>query len=238
MNKQYILEKIQEIVKSDGTPPGMQKFEKITGLKRTDWYGKHWARWSDALTEAGFEGNKYNQAYPKETVLKLYLDLVIELQKVPSTGEIRIKCNNDTTYPGHTTFQNALGNRNEQLTALLEYARAQNAPAHIIELIANGLKAAPIKSTEKKSAAGIGYVYLIKFGDFFKIGRSNDFDRRLREIKTKLPEEGELIHVIETDDPEGIEAYWHNRFKNCRAKGEWFKLSNDDVKALRKRKFM
>jgi hypothetical protein len=237
MNKNYILEKIKEVVESDGAPPGMQKFEKITGLKRTDWYGKHWARWSDALKEAGFEGNKYNQAYPKEALLKLYFDLVIELQKVPSTGEIRIKCNNDSTYPGHTTFQKALGNRNEQLSALLDYAKRENAPKHIIELIANGLKAAPTKSVEKMSV-GIGYVYVIKFGDFYKIGRSNDFDRRLREIKTKLPEEGELIHVIETDDAEGIEAYWHNRFKNCRAKGEWFKLSNDDVKALRKRKFM
>jgi hypothetical protein len=238
MDKQYILDKIREITNVSGNPPGQEKFGKITGLKRTDWYGRYWTKWSDAVTEAGFVGNQYNQAYPKEVLLKHYLNLVIDLQKIPSTGEIRIKCNNDSSYPGHTTFQNVLGNKNEQLAALLEYAKSQNASDDIVKLIVEGLKSTPIKSAEKKPDGKIGYIYLIQFGIFYKIGHSNDFDRRLREIKTKLPEEGVLVHVIETDDPEGIEAYWHNRFKEKRARGEWFKLQNDDVKVFRKRKFM
>lgn len=34
-----------------------------------------------------------------------------------------------------------------------------------------------------------------------------------------MPEQAQTIHEIETDDPEGIEHYWHRRFDAKRARG-------------------
>jgi len=43
-----------------------------------------------------------------------------------------------------------------------------------------------------------------------------------------------LIHEIKTDEPVGLEAYWHNRFRDRRMRGEWFKLSAADIKAFKR----
>ena len=64
-----------------------------------------------------------------------------------------------------------------------------------------------------------GFVYLTKFGRHFKIGRTNAVGRRERELAIQLPEKSRTVHVIETDDPDGIEAYYGSA-----RRGPWRRL--------------
>ena len=87
------------------------------------------------------------------------------------------------------------------------------------------------------ASLALGYVYLMKSGDHYKIGKSEDIERRVKEVRTQMPESLVLVHTIKTDDTSGIEQYWHKRFQNQRLNGEWFKLSRADVSAFKKRNF-
>jgi len=84
----------------------------------------------------------------------------------------------------------------------------------------------------------MGYVYLIgEIGneERFKIGstRAKDVTKRLKQLQTGNSEELYIKESFETTNPFKLEKMLHNRFKSCSLIGEWFALTNDDVKAFK-----
>lgn len=79
-----------------------------------------------------------------------------------------------------------------------------------------------------------GFVYLGRQHGAYKIGKTKNAKRRRDDITLLGSEPFELIHEIKTDDVNGVEKYWHARFKSKVKRGEWFNLSKADIKAFKR----
>jgi hypothetical protein len=59
MKKQHILDEIKRTAQGNGGAPlGTDRFATATGIGEAAWRGRYWARWNDAVKEAGFTPNK------------------------------------------------------------------------------------------------------------------------------------------------------------------------------------
>ena len=78
-----------------------------------------------------------------------------------------------------------------------------------------------------------GYVYILKYGPHYKIGKANIVKNRLRQLWTQMPEESELIHTMTAINPLVAENYLHSMFDEKRVNGEWFALTDIDLTWLK-----
>ena len=242
MTKDQILREIQRTAEANGGKPlGRLRFLTETGIKEADWRGRHWARWNDALADAGYGPNSLVEGFEDAELLRRLADLVRELGRVPVHSEIRLKKQHDKTFPNDKVFRR-FGSKQELVTRLLQFVEHNPEYVNLAPLISNAIAPNSIANEDADAQGGpepdLGFVYLLKSGKHYKIGRSNAAGRRERELAIQLPEKAAMAHVIRTDDPVGIEAYWHQRFADRRKNGEWFDLKPVDVAAFRRRKFM
>jgi hypothetical protein len=176
-------------------------------------------------------------AFDEHLLIEKFVALARELGRLPVEGDLLIKTRNEKGFPNHSTFAR-LGTKKQRVARVLEYCGTREEYADIVALCA---AERPVASVSKPVAAQeqtLGFVYLIKVGKYYKIGRSNAPGRRERELAIQLPEKSRTIHTIRTDDPIGIESYWHKRFESKRKNGEWFELTSSDISSFTRRKFM
>jgi hypothetical protein len=240
MDKASIVQEIKRTAAANGgVPLGWRRFRSVTAIRESDWFGVYWARWSDAVREAGLAPNLPTQPYPALELLDRYARLALELGRLPAHGDLMLQARRQRGFPSERTFAR-LGTKAELVKQLLEHCRARDGYEEVARWCAAYAPPDGGGPGESASAgeARLGYVYLLKSGRFHKIGKSNAPPRRARELAVQLPERARLIHVIRTDDPSGIEAYWHRRFRAKRKNGEWFALSAADVAVFKRRKFM
>lgn len=229
---QILSEICRHASENGGKPPGKQTFSRVTGITEGKWSGRFWARWSDALAEAGFMPNEKQVRFESSAMLLKVAELCCHFGRLPTHSDMKLRRRSDPTFPSNGAITNHFPTNADLILALRNLAATEGYGDLLPMLPAEAKPQEP-----RQAPAREGSVYLLKSGGHYKIGRSDDLERRVKEVRIALPETVTLVHTIQTDDPPGIEAYWHRRFADRRANGEWFHLTGEDVRAFRRRKF-
>lgn len=239
INKQEILAEIQRCAAElGGRAPGRRVFESQTGIRESDWLGVYWVRWGDALSEAGLTPNELQTRFDDEHLLRHLADYVRQLGHFPSVPELRIKRRDTPDFPNDKVF-GRFGPRKGVITALEQWCEKQQDYSDVHEICVSLLTETEAKAAKEPRESFVvakGFVYMIRSGDRYKIGQTANLGRRTDEVIRQQAVNAHLVHSIPTDDPLGIERYWHERFADRRYKGEWFVLTREDVAAFKRRR--
>ena len=211
-----------------------KNFSDETGIRSYDW-GQYWAKYGDLVIEAGLTPNLPWTKYPEGVLEEKMVLLIRKVRKYPTINQMRIEETVNPDFPYRAIKRRGLN----FVRDLVRYCEIK--PAGLDDILQYCQpKLEKLDEKEKDDAtnnasSSVGQVYLFKRGKYYKIGKSKDPVRRGKEIRLESPEEPELIHFIETDDPYGVEAYWKERFKDRRIKKtEFFNLNAQDIKAFRR----
>jgi hypothetical protein len=241
VDRAHILDEARRLAaENGGKPVGYKRFMADTGISRHAWGGKYWRSYAEMLQEAGLDPNTFLiPAYPDDELLGRLATLTRQNGAVPTQAAILYARQSDPTFPGERAFRR-LGSKQARIKRLMDYCTTTGGLDDVSEICARELKPDEPEPTtdDDRTRTEDRFVYMLKSGKYHKVGQSNDVGRRAYEIRLQQPEPVVEVHKIKTDDPEGIEAYWHNRFKAQRVGGEWFRLSAADVKAFKRRRFM
>lgn len=246
--KEEIIKALQKCAKDNGgKTPGEHNFYEYAEIGIYDLHKLGWANWRELVLDAGLIPNKFDKTkYNHEQLCELFIEAIREKGRLPTRGELEVKHHKDSNFPDASTFYKKLGLvlTGDLATNLLEYVKGKQKYKDI-STICNSFLETLSKNTMTEDSHlqdFIGYVYLLKSrlgnATAYKIGKASDPERRVLELNQPSNEQT-LIWKIKTDDPAGIEEYWHKRFESKRlypnrAKDEWFKLKPSDVKAFKR----
>jgi len=90
-----------------------------------------------------------------------------------------------------------------------------------------------IRCPKPKRTPQSGWVYILKAGKYYKIGRSKRPQKRYEDLATLPPWPTEMINTIKAGDMSQLESKLHKRFAEKRKRGEWFELDKEDVAWLK-----
>lgn len=227
-----ILSEIRRTTKeNDGKPLGQKAFKNETEIGWYEW-GKYWAKWGDAVREAGFIPNEPWTRVSDNHLIKKMISKIRKFKKYPTLPELRIENIKDNSFP-YTVIKKR--KQDFIVGKIIEYCKNRKGYEDILKACQPIMEKFDKKEKNNisETSCKISKVYLLKSGLNYKIGYGDDPMRRASEM-TLLAEKPVVIHFFETDDPVGVESYWHKRFEKKRGRGEWFKLKPQDVKAFKR----
>jgi hypothetical protein len=165
--------------------------------------------------------------------------LIVEVRRLgrlPTHAELTMRRGEDSSFPNERVFGNRIGGQQARHDKLLLHCAGQRDLADVAAILGSAPpRARKVEPISPGAAGRLGFVYLIRIPKSrkYKVGMTYDMDERLADLQRNSPEPPTLVHVIQTDDPAGIERYWHRRFDSQRIRKEWFELSAADERAFK-----
>lgn len=240
LTKEEIIEKIQKWAnENNGRTPSEKIIKEELEIPRWTWTN-YWTKATDMQRSAELNPQVFDKTkYTKDDLCNKFIEFLREKGHWPSRAELDFKHKQDITFPASGTFYTKLGqiNNGELVESISMYIKNKSGYNDILSICNSLLSGLEEKEKSVKSVITNekhGFVYMFKTGRYYKVGCSEDTARRYRELSSQFPDELKHKHKIETDDPLGVESYWHKRFKSKHIKGEIFNLDAADVKAFKR----
>jgi hypothetical protein len=236
LSKEAIIKTYKDMVAiRDGRLVGRGVFLRGSRLPTKYWQGRYWNSWSEFQAECGFTPNRPNTRIPDEIIFRRYVELALELKKLPVSVDLKVKRKADRSFPNHSAFDR-LGAGDERLDRVAAYCEGKPEIAPVLELIRRR-REKKVWAPTHYSRRETGLVYLTRHGDDYKIGRIDASGGRLPAEFLLLAQRPETVHAIRTDDPAGVERYWRSRFRLRRQARNCFRLSDQDLADFRHRRY-
>ena len=138
LDRSSLLDEIrQAAAENGGTAPSQLQFENSTGVSQGQWRGKLWARWSDAVAEAGLLPLRMQEAFPDEVLLGHLAGLTLTLGRFPTSSELKMQRGRDKVFPNHGTFDR-LGTRAARIAKVQAFARGRVEYAALFDILGQG----------------------------------------------------------------------------------------------------
>jgi hypothetical protein len=185
VTREEIIEEIRRIATSNnGKPLGLDAFKRLTGIRESDWRGIFWARWNDALLEAGFPPNDMARKTDDEAVFRALVEVMRQVGKFPTVSEYQLFRRNNGSLPSDRAIYRSRSRRLGVLAGFRDWLSTHPECNDVALYVPQSLRSDPAEV----SNATDGFVYLTKSGVHFKVGRSDEIERRVKEIRTALPD--------------------------------------------------
>lgn len=241
-SKEEILKKIKEWSKeNDGKTPGEKVFYEYADFNVYQLHKLGWANYGELVDEAELIPNTFdNTQYSYEQICDLFISAMREKNQWPSRGYLDVKHLNDSSYPSSATFYKKLGLTGDLAQSILDYIGDKDDYDDVKNICLPVIEKYAVSDKSDEAGKTVEEVYMYKYKNQsqpIKVGRSKDVERRGEEIVIGAHDKAVLIHSIKTDDPSGVENYWHRRFRKSGREeynNEWFRLKPEDVKAFKR----
>lgn len=229
---EQIIVKLQVAVnRNGGQPPSLRSFFQAADLNQRDLIRAGWPTYGALLKSQRFQPAEMKRGYTDDAVFRLLAELAIRLGHFPTQSEREVERHRNPAFPSSEAYiRRGRGATLEH--ALRAWCESTNSFPDLVPKLKQGADAAKVSKPIVK-----GYVYMLRDGSSgrrVKIGKESVEGARQTAAATWL-ENPKAIHRVATDDPDGVERYWHEHFKRAgkHVVRELFDLLPSDIAAFK-----